>query len=483
MASWAVAGEPSREALREPLGEPWPGGNEPTLTEIDDLVFAAEELYTLERTEEFLEAFERGEDREHIIVYQDAIDAGAYDLDRLFRVGDALFEHEFRDEDGFGATAGAKLRRVHTPTRGGLDTFSCAGCHSQGGPDGAGSAAENAFLNGDGFSIASANERNPPHALGLGLVQALAWEMTNELALLRVDAIEQAGLSGTSRTANLVTKGVSFGELVAHPDGSLDLTGVVGISPDLVVRPFGWKGDVARLRRFVENAARIHFGVQAHTLALAHQETPDEAHLGFGPWFDPDEDGIQRELEEGSITAAAIYLALLEVPVILPPSDADLTLRWARGSATFDDVGCASCHTRSLHLDYSTFAEVPDSAFALPIEFNLLSDGEAPRGSSVVELFSDLKRHDMGEDLADAHDGEDGIPRREFLTRPLWGLAETAPFLHDGRATTLDEAIRLHGGEGSEARDAYAALEPDAQRDLEIFLLSLTRTPRIRIPR
>ena len=479
VSSWAVAGEP----LNEPPGEPWPGGNEPSLSELTELVNAAEDLYALERTEEFLEAFERGEDREHIIVFQDDIDAGAYDLDRLFQSGDALFEHEFRDEDGFGSAAGSALRRVHTPTRGGLDTFSCAGCHSQGGPDGAGSAAENAFVNGDGISIASANVRNPPHVLGLGLVQGLAHEMTIELGLLRIEAIEQAGLSGASRTAALITKGVSFGELVAHPDGSLDLSGVVGVSPDLIVRPFGWKGDVARLRRFVEGAARIHFGVQAHTLALANQEDPDGSHLGFGPWFDPDEDGVQRELEEGTLTAGAIYLALLEVPVMLAPSDPDLADRWARGSATFDDVGCDSCHTRSLHLDYSTFAEVPDSDTALPIEFNLLSDGEAPRGSSVVELFSDLKRHDMGEELADEFENEPGIARSEWLTRPLWGLAETSPFLHDGRATTLQEAIMLHGGEGADARDAYAELEPEAQRELALFLLSLTRTPRIRIPR
>jgi CxxC motif-containing protein (DUF1111 family) len=35
--------------------------------------------------------------------------------------------------------------------------------------------------------------------------------------------------------------------------------------------------------------------------------------------------------------------------------------------------------------------------------------------------------------------------------------------LHDGRARTVEEAIRLHGGEAAKSRDAFVALSP-AQR-------------------
>ncbi len=76
---------------------------------------------------------------------------------------------------------------------------------------------------------------------------------------------------------------------------------------------------------------------------------------------------------------------------------------------------------------------------------NLFSDGDKPRGSNLVEVFSDLKRHDLGPGLADPHDEEHGLPRSVFLTRPLWGLAETPPYLHDGRAATIPEAILAHG--------------------------------------
>lgn len=463
---------------------PWPGGTAPSHAELQAQIDAAEALYTRERADEFLEAAERGEDREHIVVFQEDIDAGTYDLARLFRFGDALFEHEFRAEEGLGASHQKRLRRVHDGLRGGLDTYSCAGCHAVGGTDGAGSLTQNAYTSGDGATLSSTNARNAPHVLGLGLVQALGAEMSRDLALERDGAIADAVASGAPVTVSLESKGVSFGALTAHPDGTVDQSGVEGVDEDLVVKPFGWKGDVARLRRFVEEAARIHFGEQAHTLALAHKDHPDPEALGNGPWFDPDGDDIQRELEEGTLTAGAVYLAQLEVPVILPPNDAALRARWARGSAQFDALGCQTCHVRKLRVDSPFWDEYPDTTGGPPITIRLLEDGDAPKGSTSVELFSDLKRHDMGPELADGHVPERStIPAAVFLTRPLWGLAETAPYLHDGRALTLDEAIRAHGGEGADARDAYSAASEEDRRDLALFLLSMTRTPRLRVPR
>lgn len=463
---------------------PWPKGAPPSGAELDELVIGAVELAERERMEEFLEAAEKGEDREHIVVFQEDIDQGLYDLDRIFAFGDALFEHEFRGEDGYGAGPTPSLQRVHVGVRGGLDTFSCAGCHFVGGPDGAGAETQNAFVGGDGDRLSTANVRNPPPVIGLGLVQALAAEMSSRLALLRDGALKQAAEAGAPARVTLVAKDVSFGALTAHPDGTVDTTEVVGVDPDLVVRPFGWKGSVARLRRFVEDAARIHFGVQSHVLALGYGKQPDPELLGPGPdWWDPDADGVQRELEEGALTAGAVYLAMLETPVILPPRDPGLLERWARGSELFDEVGCADCHKRELLLEYALWTEAPDTTGGPGVVLNLLSDGEGPRGTALVKLFSDLKRHDMGPELADPHDDPGGVPRSWFLTRPLWGLAETAPYLHDGRAQTIPAAIVAHGGEAQASRDAFLALEPDEQRDLHVFLLSLTREPKARVAR
>ena len=98
-----------------------------------------------------------------------------------------------------------------------------------------------------------------------------------------------------------------------------------------------------------------------------------------------------------------------------------------------------------------------------------------------MHLFSDLKRHDMGPALATPGAAGD-IPARVFLTRPLWGLAETAPYLHDGRAPTVQDAIVLHGGEATAARDAYLALDEQARASVRVFLASLSREPKLFVP-
>lgn len=466
---------------------PWPHGAPPSSDALATMVSEAQALADLERYEEFLEAAEKGEDGEHIQLFQSDIDEGNYgynSLARLFRFGDSLFAHEFRNEEGYGAAANSQLQRVHDGVYGGRDTFSCAGCHSVGGPDGAGSDAQNAFLAGDGDRQSSANARNPPAVLGLGFVQALAAEMTFDLQFARQNAVELTASQGSGATVPLESKGVSFGSLVIHPDGTLDTSKVVGVDPDLVVKPFGWKGHTAHLRRFTEDAARIHFGIQSDVLCASYEDAPDVKRLGPGPqWFDPDNDGIYHELLEGIITASAVYMALLESPVMLPPHDPGLRDRWAHGGALFAEVGCNDCHRSSLHLDSAKWSEYSDTTDGPPVTLNLVNDGDRPRSHLVVPLFSDLKRHDMGKKLADPHDDPNGVPRSVFLTRPLWGLAESPPYLHDGRAATIPAAILEHGGEAQPARDAFAALSADDKADITIFLLSLTREPKPRMAR
>src|SRR5207249_12009854 len=131
-------------------------------------------------------------------------------------------------------------------------------------------------------------------------------------------------------------------------------------------------------------------------------------------------------------------------------------------------------------------AEPDRAAFIIDVA----KDGDRPKiepkygGSTtsyLAHLFSDLKRHDMGDGLATpAPQGK--IPARTFLTRPLWGLAETAPYLHDGRAPTVHDAIVLHGGEATGARDAYLALDEPARASVRVFLASLSREPKLFVP-
>jgi CxxC motif-containing protein (DUF1111 family) len=83
----------------------------------------------------------------------------------------------------------------------------------------------------------------------------------------------------------------------------------------------------------------------------------------------------------------------------------------------------------------------------------------------------------MGPGLSENFAQVDAQRNREFTTARLWGVADTAPYLHDGRATTLTEAILLHDGEALPARDAFAALSDQNQAGVIAFLRTL-RTPK-----
>jgi CxxC motif-containing protein (DUF1111 family) len=290
----------------------------------------------------------------------------------------------------------------------------------------------------------------------------------------------------------LVTKGVSFGRVTAGADGTLDAGAVEGVDPDLTIRPFGWKGHSATLRDIAEESLHLHQGLLSNRIQLAVRDgTLDRAPYGNGPWSDVDEDGVSLEIDSGMLTTVVGYLAQLEVPVIRPPHDPGLLDAWAAGRARFDTIGCAGCHVPILELqDTKLDAREPAEPGHRPFVIDVAKDGDEPRIEPkyagnvtpyLVRLFSDLKRHDMGAALATpAPQGK--IPARIFLTRPLWGLAETAPYLHDGRAPTVHDAIVLHGGEATAARDAYLALDEPARASVRVFLASLSRTPKLFVP-
>jgi CxxC motif-containing protein (DUF1111 family) len=95
----------------------------------------------------------------------------------------------------------------------------------------------------------------------------------------------------------------------------------------------------------------------------------------------------------------------------------------------------------------------------------------------LVKLFSDLKRYDMGSKLQESLTSASPEENRTFVTARLWGVADTAPYMHDGRATTLTEAIKWHGGDAEAAKNKFVALNDDKKVALLKYLRSL-HTPR-----
>jgi hypothetical protein len=486
---------------------PPPAFSVPALTP-EELAVAGERAHdelvrwTRERDELLQEACDPGELAEHVRhVHQADIDEKRADVTAVFVQGEALFDRNFTRDEGLGSGLGELpppgLSRVeHSAARGGPDAISCRECHGRAGDDGHGELHQRAWLDGDGRHLGSAKPRVAPHVAGLGAVQALAAEMSAEMAAAVARARIAAARGGGPFPLVLHAKGVDFGEVVVRPDGSLDTSRVAGVDADLVVKPFGWKGTHATLRSFVRQALPQHMGIDplplptepAAARAARPGEAPTRALIEMKAYlFDEDKDGKAGELHEGQLTSLAAYLSLLDAPVVLPPRTDAAYAAWERGGAVFHAAGCARCHVPELPLRSARWVERPDEA-SPGLALDLVADnqvrprlGQFDKGRSTipVALFSDLRRHDMGPGLAERAEG--GAGPTVFLTRPLWGIADRTFFLHDGRARSLAQAIRLHGGEAQPAADAYGGLSPEAARELEVFLLSLRRFPQGRI--
>ena len=88
-----------------------------------------------------------------------------------------------------------------------------------------------------------------------------------------------------------------------------------------------------------------------------------------------------------------------------------------------------------------------------------------------VDLYSDLLLHEMGILGDGIVQGDAG--GREFRTAPLWGARVSAPYLHDGRAPTLDAAIRAHDGEGAASKIRYTKRSVQQRQQLLDFINTL----------
>jgi mono/diheme cytochrome c family protein len=427
-------------------------------------------------------------------IAQTDIDNGVFTPDDLFEIGDFLFETIYQVGDGMGnALTGLPANNqprpnfrpfpnnVHFAAFGAPEAQSCVSCHNLGGDDGAGDLNHNIFQIGDGINRASGVPRNPPPLLGSGLRQQIGIEMTAELQGQLAAGKAQAVATNTNVTVALSSKTRNFGSVVAKPDGTVDFTLLnKGIDTDLVVKPFGWKGREATIRRFIEGGFRVHFGMQ--TGPQVAKQCPNVNLLGTGACPDPDGDGVVDEISDGQLSAEAVYMSLLEVPVRVPAPTAAAQLRVNQGEALFNQVGCQGCHTQNLTLNSPIHTEPGDAAGSTGITYNLATAMHDPKpalnanGSMTVEIWSDFKRHDMGAVDCDSK-AFNQIAACFFITPPLWGVGVTGPWLHDGRAATLQDSILLHGGgDDTNSVNAFKLLTADQQLQIVEFLQSLGRT-------
>ena len=421
-------------------------------------------------------------------------------LDRLVEAGRALFTAKFTRAEGAGrpgATqailptkqrSSAPERSLFSRTHGG-DANACSSCHNDPFVGGAGDFVTTTFVS-EGFSNANfdstdpqfSNERGSNHLFGAGLIELLAREMTADLAALRLAALREARDGGVAVERALETKGVSFGTLVAQPDGTVDVARIEGIDADLVVRPFSQKGVMTSLRQFTVNATNHHHGMQAGER--------------FGRRFtgtdDHDEDGRAAEIGDADVSALVAWQATLPPPTVWTPDNETWRAAAAEGSRRFDEWQCSACHVRELPLRSLTFLDpgpvdaagtLSSRDVAAPAAYDLASRDSFKRlrrngkGEWMVPLFGDLKRHSitspgrerLGNELLSQRFVERGI----FATAELWGIGSTAPYGHRNDMTTLDEVIRAHGGDAAASAGSYEGASETERSQLIAFLKTL----------
>jgi CxxC motif-containing protein (DUF1111 family) len=139
------------------------------------------------------------------------------------------------------------------------------------------------------------------------------------------------------------------------------------------------------------------------------------------------------------------------------PDSPALAHEVAEGKKRFDLIGCSDCHKQDV--------------------------------GPAKGIYSDLLLHRMGQTLVGGGTygdlppnlpdfAEGGAPQSsEWRTPPLWGVADSAPYLHDGRAGDLNEAIELHAGQAKSVADKYKQLKWEQKQEILAFLRTL-RAPK-----
>lgn len=259
-----------------------------------------------------------------------------------------------------------------------------------------------------------------PPVIGRGYMEAV---LDSEIERLEAEqAKRKDGIHGRIHRVTYQSEANKDNPFGAHEKGE---TGIIG--------RFGLKARVATLDDFTADAFQGDMGMTS-PMRPVEPLNPDGL-------TDDDKPGVDLPLE--SVNVVAFYMRVLEIP--RREADAD-------GAALFEEARCGVCHTAALE----TRADYPIALLA----------------GKTVAVYTDFLLHDMGAALADGL--IDGDARgNEWRTAPLIGLRHSPTYMHDGRATTVEEAILDHGGESADSRERFEALAGGDREALVRFVESL----------
>jgi CxxC motif-containing protein (DUF1111 family) len=238
-----------------------------------------------------------------------------------------------------------------------------------------------------------------------------------------------------------------LGTTRAKPPG---IGGKVSVVRDVVsgqnrVGRFGWKAQQATLLAFAGDAYLNEMGITNRFFPVENAPNGNTALLARFDRVPGLEDPTDPADGKADVDRLADFMRLLA-----PPTRLALNASAQAGERLFATLDCAACHTPTM-----TTGRHPIAALSL----------------KPVALYSDLLLHDMGTLGDGIVQGTAGA--REMRTAPLWGLRSRPVWLHDGRATTIETAIRAHDGEAAASRDKFIRLTEPERRQLLDFLNTL----------
>ncbi len=324
---------------------------------------------------------------------------------------------------------------------------SCAQCHAIPAIGGSGTVLENraGILHEDGsFEEFPGGSNFQMFSLPIHSIQAAIPPEANSVAHRKSLPLFGNGLVEAVPDETLLA--------LADPDDT-DGDGVRGRLPLILDREsgqlqlgrFGWKSQQSSLFTFGAEAYRDEMGI-TNDLFL-REACPWGVDCELLELIDPapdPEDGPELATGLRGVDNFANFLRLLG-----PPTRGEIDEEVLRGEQIFNSVGCQSCHVEALETGSSPFKALSFKRFY---------------------PYGDFLLHDVG--TGDGI-GQAGAKPNEIRTVPLWGVRFRGPFLHDGRASNLTEAILLHKMEAETSRQAFEALSEEQTRVLLQFLKSL----------
>ena len=232
---------------------------------------------------------------------------------------------------------------------------------------------------------------------------------------------------------------------------------------------FGWRGQIMNLHEFNRGACAIELGLEVHRQPQAVD--PSDSAAKSSPNSKPD-------LTTAQFEELSRFVAGLPPPRRLWPTDPEELRAVKVGEKQFARSGFAVCHRPTLGNAHGLYSDL------LIHDMGQQLYDPSPASSKAAEPTFGVSQYYGNVQLSVIPSGvTQSALYRMWRTPPLWGLRDSGPYLHDGRAATVEEAILAHGGEATDSLAGYQSLLPEEREHLLLFLQSLAAPDPASLPR